>query len=706
MRLTRPLAGLLFVAAGVLACGSETTQPVPVPTSLLLSSNNVSFNALGASQQISATVRDQNDEPIAGLTATFVSGDPAVATVNATGLITAVANGSTTVTVSHGSLEAPIAVGVAQVVSQLAKTGGDQQTAEVGTLLVTAIEVELRDSRGNPVPGGVVPNTTVQFAAANGGSVTNNLVVANAGGRASTTWTLGTGVGTQQVDVSLVGGSATTQFSASATASAADTLALVSGDSQIGQIGVPLTDSLVVRVVDAFGNLVSGHQVTFSATAGGAVSPVTVTTGANGQAATEWTLGPGVGAQSAQADAETAISGSPVSFSATATNPQAASVVVFEGADQIGLVGFALNTPPAVRVLDQVGDPFPGATVDFQVETGGGSITAGSTVSDANGVARVGSWTIGGSAGANTLSATVTGSGITGNPVTFTATGQAAAYTIVITYQAGTNPTAAQQAAFDNAAAFWQTIIFQDQADAPLNVDASACGIGIVNKTIDDIEIFVTFAAIDGVNGTLAQAGRCDTSPPTLRANGLPVLGVMTMDNADLPNLEANGTLQPTITHEMGHALGFDGAMFSFKTFLTNPSLPSSPGADTHFDGPQAIAAMNASGGSGYAGAKVPLENNAISGQADSHWRESVFDAELMTPFIEAAATPMPVSRVTAAALLDLGYGVNLAGAQTFSLSAPPLAAARAPGIKISLGADAVFYRITSTSPPAPKRRP
>jgi hypothetical protein len=290
--------------------------------------------------------------------------------------------------------------------------------------------------------------------------------------------------------------------------------------------------------------------------------------------------------------------------------------------------------------------------------------------------------------------------------VTFTATGEAASYGIVITFRSGTTPTAAQQAAFDNAAAFWQTVIFRDQADVPLNIDASGCdGIGVINKTIDDIEIFVAFAAIDGVGGTLAQAGRCDTQPnPSLRPNGLPVLGIMTMDIADLAGLEASGTLQATVTHEMGHVLGFDGGMFNFKTFLNNPSLPSSPGVDTHFDGPQAVAAMDASGGAGYAGAKVPLENNAVSGQADSHWRESVFDAELMTPFIEAAATPMPISRVTAAALLDLGYGVNLAGAQAFSLSAPPLAAARAPGIKISLGSDVVFYRIGSSSAPAQRR--
>jgi hypothetical protein len=276
------------------------------------------------------------------------------------------------------------------------------------------------------------------------------------------------------------------------------------------------------------------------------------------------------------------------------------------------------------------------------------------------------------------------------------ATGEAATYNIVITYQSGTNPTAAQQTAFTNAVALWQTIIFRDLVDVAVNADATACGIGIVNETIDDIKIFVSYGAIDGAGGTLARAGRCDTNPPSLRAsNGLPVLGTLLMDAADLATLEANGTLQATVTHEIGHALGYDAALFAFKGHMNNPSLPSSPGVDAHFSGPQAIAAMDASGGAGYvAGAKVPLENTAIAGQADSHWRETVFDEELMTPFVETGGAPMPFSRVTAATMLDLGYGVNLAGTEAFSLGAPPIAAARAPRVKISLGQDAVFYRL------------
>ena len=44
-------------------------------------------------------------------------------------------------------------------------------------------------------------------------------------------------------------------------------------------------------------------------------------------------------------------------------------------------------------------------------------------MTDASGIATVGSWTLGAAAGANTL--TATSAGLTGSPVTFTATGDA-----------------------------------------------------------------------------------------------------------------------------------------------------------------------------------------------------------------------------------------------------------------------------------------
>ena len=61
-------------------------------------------------------------------------------------------------------------------------------------------------------------------------------------------------------------------------------------------------------------------------------------------------------------------------------------------------------------------------SVTFAVASGGGSATGLTPTTNAGGIATVGSWTLGASPGANTLTAT-TSAGITGSPLTFSATG-------------------------------------------------------------------------------------------------------------------------------------------------------------------------------------------------------------------------------------------------------------------------------------------
>src|SRR5205823_8639834 len=85
-----------------------------------------------------------------------------------------------------------------------------------------------------------------------------------------------------------------------------------------------------------------------------------------------------------------------------------------------------------VRPLPPRSTLFPYTTlfrsVTFAVATGGGSVEpTAPVVTGANGIAAATSWTLGATAGSNTLTASAAGSGISGNPVTFTATGTAGA---------------------------------------------------------------------------------------------------------------------------------------------------------------------------------------------------------------------------------------------------------------------------------------
>jgi hypothetical protein len=159
--------------------------------------------------------------------------------------------------------------------------------------------------------------------------------------------------------------------------------------------------------------------VTFKVTRGdGNVDGSPATTNSNGVATvSSWELGDDLGDNRVTATA----SGLPsVTFNATATAGAPARVRSVAGNNQTAVDDDEVKTPPAVRVTDDNGNPVMGVNVNFAVVAGGGSATGVNRTTDADGEAAVGSWTLG-SGSPNTLRATVAGSSISGNPVTFNA---------------------------------------------------------------------------------------------------------------------------------------------------------------------------------------------------------------------------------------------------------------------------------------------
>lgn len=141
------------------------------------------------------------------------------------------------------------------------------------------------------------------------------------------------------------------------------------------------------------------------------------------------------------------------------TAPKATSVVQARGLSQAGTAGTAVAVAPAVKVIDGSGKGFPGASVVFAVSTGGGTVAGGTATTDADGIASVGSWTLGTVAGLNSLVATSPGLGST---VTFVADGKPGPATklAIVTEPAGaedglaltTQPVLLLRDAFDNLA--------------------------------------------------------------------------------------------------------------------------------------------------------------------------------------------------------------------------------------------------------------
>ncbi len=237
--------------------------------------------------------------------------------------------------------------------------------------------------------------------------------------------------------------------------------------------------------------------------------------------------------------------------------------------------------------------------------------------------------------------------------------------------------TSEQDDAVKDAAERWESVIARDvfdwDHDAFNRVPAGTCGPGspAVSDVVDDIRVFVTIDSIDGAGGVMARSGPCWVRPyPLEGGEGIwlqPTLAALILDEDDLADIEEEELLEPFMTHEMAHALGFVPGLWDRHDRLRDPSLPNSPGADTHFEGPWTIAAFDAAGGGGYEGAKVPLESGAKAGISDSHWRGTVFGDELMTPYLTGDSQPL--SLITLESLYDIGYEIDPGEADSFSLS-------------------------------------
>jgi adhesin/invasin len=194
----------------------------------------------------------------------------------------------------------------------------------------------------------------------------------------------------------------------------------VAGGGQVDTVGDTLVTPLEVRALAVDGIGVGGISVRFRPlVGGGTVVDTLVVTDSAGRARTTARLGGAIGIQTFEASAA-GLSGSPVTFGATALAGPVAQVLAAAGDGQLATVNTVVATAPRVQVKDGGGNPVAGVTVTFAVTTGGGSVTGGIDTTDASGLATVGSWTLDTLAGTNTLRATV--AGLTR---TFTATGVA-----------------------------------------------------------------------------------------------------------------------------------------------------------------------------------------------------------------------------------------------------------------------------------------
>ena len=292
--------------------------------------------------------------------------------------------------------------GAPAVATDVEIVSGEDQIGPAGAQLPDPIVVVVLDADGRPVA-----NHPVTFTVVGGGSLQDASTRTDASGLAQVRWTLGTSLDTEQrIDVKAVssGSSGTTLASTSVFATvapaAAASLVIISPNPQItwegGNVIAPS-----VRVVDAYGNPIPGVPVTFAVTSGGgSLTNATVTSGPQGIATVGgWRLG-AVGANSVVASSGTL---APVTFTATARSLTPASVTLSAGQDQVA--GVTMNVPiaPSVIVRNAAGDALPGITVTFTPGPNSGNVTPTTVTTNLNGVATVGGWFLGTTAGQQTL---------------------------------------------------------------------------------------------------------------------------------------------------------------------------------------------------------------------------------------------------------------------------------------------------------------
>ena len=224
--------------------------------------------------------------------------------------------------------------------------------------------------------------------------------------------------------------------------------------------------------------------------------------------------------------------------------------------------------------------------------------------------------------------------------------------------------------AFDRAIDYWEAILAAtDLTDVPVSGDFDlgclSARARTSNRSVDDLVVVARVTSIDGERGVIARAAVCGVREGQ---RGLPFMAAIEFD-ADDAEWMPSRDLDEVVLHEMGHALGI-GTLWSRFGLLRNPSAEVGVERirDTHFPGPLAIRAFDQVGGAAYGhGEKVPVANQGGFGSFDSHWRDRVFDHELMTS-TQHIGVADPLSVVSIQSVADLGYTVDASLAEAYAL--------------------------------------
>ena len=323
-------------------------------------------------------------------------------------------------------------------------TQGNNQSATVNNAFGTTLQVVVKDSGNNPVPGVNVTFTAPPSGASGTftGNVTTVVIATDSTGLATEAFTANTMAGSYNVTAAAQG-DGSTSFSLTNNPGNAFSITPTSGSGQSTHINMPFGSPLVATVKDNFGNVIPNASVTFSAPAGAVPSgtfsnnttTITANTGATGTLSETFTANSTAGGPYT-VSASTPGVATPANFSLTNTPGTAASITATQGSGQ----SIAINMPYPVQlqavVKDSGTNPVPNVNVTFTVVPGvggaggtfPGNVTSVVIATDSNGLATAPTLTANSSPGTFTVTAAAQGDGSTsfsltnlhGNPSTIT----------------------------------------------------------------------------------------------------------------------------------------------------------------------------------------------------------------------------------------------------------------------------------------------
>jgi adhesin/invasin len=265
----------------------------------------------------------------------------------------------------------------------VAAVGETSFTGITGAALPTPLRVRVTDALGNPVPG-----VNVSWNAQWGGGALPFTTQTDAAGEATAAWSLGTLADEPQRAVARAAGASAT-FTAVA-APPADVVVTTQGSGQSTEAGTGFRDFLWLRVRLPDGRGVWGAQVEWSGDR--LLIPTSRTDGA-GNAHNAWTA-TALGPQTARATLRTAAGPLTVEWTGTGTPRLPLALRAADELPREQAAGRPAQPGVRAQVTDANGFAVPGVTVRWGVAEGGGSVSADSSVTDAQGFAAT-DWTLG-----------------------------------------------------------------------------------------------------------------------------------------------------------------------------------------------------------------------------------------------------------------------------------------------------------------------